>query len=113
MLKKKLFHVVGLGPALTFSFTPYTIVLSDGSSVTAEVSPQRWKPLVLSKFPVSGLALWLIRMPGARMQPSVSSFPLIRTCALMLLVGSVDDHVTKRVPALLATIAGLKSNDEP
>src|SRR5262245_31343824 len=49
-------------------------------------------------------------MPGPMsLQASASSFPPKRTCAFMLLVGSVADHVTKRVPAGLATIVGLKS----
>ena len=44
-------------------------------------------------------------------QASASSFPPKRTCAFMPLGGSVADHVTKRVPAPLATIEGLKSNE--
>src|SRR5262250_2806736 len=80
----------------------------------AEVSPQRWTPWFESKLPVSGLALWFTRVPAPMVpQPSPNSFPPIRTCALRLLGGSVADHVTKRVPASLATIAGLKSNDVP
>ena len=40
-LKKKLCHFVGLGPVSTFSLTPYTMLVFDGSSVMADVSPQR------------------------------------------------------------------------
>ena len=42
-------------------------------------------------------------------QASTISFPPKRTCALTPPGGSVADHVTKRVPAPLVTIEGLKS----
>src|ERR1051325_8390044 len=109
-LKSKLFHLVGLAPVWTFSFTPYTLVVSNGSSVIAEVSPQRRNPLFASKSPVRGLVLPWARTPAPMVpQASASSFPPKRTCALDPADGSVADHVTKRVPAPLATIEGLKS----
>src|SRR6266478_4768800 len=97
---------------LIFSFTSQAVASFEGSSVTAEWSPQRWMPEPGSKLPLKKVVLVKPAVPDV-IWGSALNLPDKRTCALTPIRASVDVQVTKQLPAVLAVMDALKSSDVP